>query len=127
MGGFRVAGALWLMAGFTCAGLLIFVFIGENREDLGVLLREPALPALVLSGMFVGLLTGGLLMSRPGPSVVRLSNIVGVAWLIGFGSVVVTGLDGAEPGPLVSSSLITVLGILGALVAYSARRAGTAR
>lgn len=126
MGAYRLAGALWLMAGITCAGLLILVFVGENREDLGVLLRDPALPALVLGGAIAGLLTGGLLISRPGPSVVRLSNIVGVAWLVGFGSLVLAGLDGPEPGPLVSSSLITMLGIAGALVAYSSSRVGRA-
>jgi len=127
MGAFRLAGALWLMAGFTCAGLLIFVFVGENLEDLGVLLRDPALPALVLSGTIMALLTGGLLISRPGPGVVRWSSIVGVAWLIGFGSLVLAGLDGPEPGPLLSSSLITGLGVAGALVAYSSRRAGRVR
>ena len=127
MGGYRLAGALWLMAGFTCAGLFIFVFVGENREDLGVLLRDPALPALVLSGTIVGLLTGGLLIRRPGPGVVRWSTIIGIAWLIGFGSLAFSALGGPEPGPVVSSSLITGFGIAGALVAYSSRGAGRAR
>jgi len=122
MGGIRLAGALWIMAGLTCAGLLIFVFVLENLEDLGVLLQNPALPALALGGAIVGLLIGVLLIARPGPGVVRWSTVAGVAWLIVFGSLALTRLD--KPGPLLSTSLITGFGVAGALVAYW-RRAAT--
>jgi hypothetical protein len=118
MGGLRLAGALWIMAGVTCAGLLLFVFIGENINDLGALLENPALPALVLGGALVALLIGSLLLTRPGPDAVRWSNLAGVAWLIGFGPLVVGALGGDESGPLLSSSLIAGLGIAGAVVAY---------
>jgi hypothetical protein len=121
MGGIRLAGALWIMAGLTCAGLLIFVFVLENLEDLGVLLQNPALPALVLGGAIVGLLIGVLLIARPGPGVVRWSTVAGVAWLIVFGSLALTRLD--KPGPLLSTSLITGFGVAGALVAYWRRAA----
>lgn len=121
MGGLRLAGALWIMAGLTCAGLLIFVFIGENLENLGVLLQNPALPALVVGGAIVGLLIGVLLIARPGPGVVRWSTVAGVAWLIVFGSLALTRLD--QPGPLLSTSLITGFGVAGALVAYWRRAA----
>jgi hypothetical protein len=112
----RLGGILWILAGLTCTLLLIFVFIGERLENLGLLLEEPILPALVASGAIVGLTIGLLLIARPGPGVVRRSNIAGITWLIAFGSVVLTRLD--EPGPRFSSSLITVLGVVGALVAY---------
>jgi hypothetical protein len=118
MGGLRLAGALWIMAGVTCAGLLLFVFIGENINDLGALLENPALPALVLGGALVALLIGSLLLTRPGPDAVRWSNLAGVAWLIGFGPLVVGALGGNESGPILSSSLIAGLGIAGAVVAY---------
>jgi hypothetical protein len=123
MGGFRLAGALWIMAGVTCAGLLSFVFIGENIHDLGALLEKPVLPAMVLGGALVALLIGSLLLTRPGPDVVRWSSLAGVAWLIGFGPLVVAALGGDESGPLLSSSLITGLGIAGAVVAYWSRMA----
>jgi len=123
MGGLRLAGALWIMAGLTCAGLLSFVFIGENIHDLGTLLEHPALPALVLGGAIVALVIGSLLLNRPGPDVVRWSSLAGVAWLIGFGPLVVNALGGDESGPLLSSSLITGLGIAGAVVAYWSRMA----
>ena len=120
----RLAGALWLMAGVTCAGLLLFVLIGENIHDLGALLEHPALPALVLGGALVALLIGSLLLTRRGPDVVRWSSLAGVAWLIGFGPLVVAALGGDEVGPLVSSSLITGLGIAGAVVTFRTGRSG---
>ena len=121
MGGLRLAGALWIMAGVTCAGLLSFVFIGENVNDLGAVLANPAMPALVLGGALVALLIGGLLLARPGPDVVCWSSLAGVAWLISFGPLVVGALGGDESGPLMSSSLIAGLGIAGAVVAYWSR------
>lgn len=123
VGDLRIGGALWVMAGVTCAGLLIFVFVGE-----GLLLQNPGLSALFLGGAVTALLTGVLLIARPGPGVVRWSTIVGVAWLIVFGSLLftglVTGLDDADLGPLLSTSLITVFGLAGALAAFWAGRRG---
>ena len=121
MGGLRLAGALWIFAGLACAGLLIFVFVGENLENLGILLQNPALPALVVAGAIVSLLIGVLLIARPGPWVVRWSTVAGVVWLIVFGSLALTRLD--RPGPLLSTTLITGFGVAGALVAYWSRRA----
>ena len=115
MGDLRRAGALWIMAGLACAGLLIFVFVGENLADLGVLLQHPALPTLVLGGAIVALLLGVLLIARPGPRVVRWSSVAGVPWLVAFGSIAITSLG--KPAVL-SSGLITTLGVAGALVAY---------
>ena len=119
----RLAGALWIMAGVTCAGLLSFVLIGEHIHDLGALLKNPALPVLVLGGALVALLIGSLLLTRRGPDVVRWSSLAGVVWLIGFGPLVVGALGGDELGPLVSSSLITGLGIAGAVVGHLSRTA----
>lgn len=119
----RLAGALWIMAGVSCAGLLLFVFIGENINDLGALLKNPVLPALVLGGAIVAFLIGSLLLTRRGPDVVRWASLAGVAWLIAFGPLVVWTLGGDESGPVVSSSLIAGLGIAGAVVAYRSRMA----
>jgi hypothetical protein len=121
MGRLRLAGALWIIAGFVCVGLLIVVFVGENLANLTILLQNPALPALVAGGAIVGLLIGVLLIARPGPGVVQWSTVVGVVWLIVFGSLALTRLD--KPGPLLSTSLITVFGVAGALVAYWSRTA----
>ena len=108
------------MAGVACAGLLIVVFIGEHLNDLGVLLRAPALPALVLGGAIAALLLGVLLIARPGPRVARWASVAGVPWLIAFGSLAIRSLGG--PG-VISSGLITGFGLAGALVAHRSRMA----
>lgn len=119
MDGLRLAGALWVMAGVCCAGLLIVVFVGEN-----LLLQDPGLSALVLGGAVAAFLTGGLLLARPGRGVVRLSAVVGLAWLLAFGSLMLRALDDPDRGPMASSALITGFGVAGALVAYRSRRSG---
>ena len=127
MSSLRLAGALWIMAGVVCAGLLSFVLIGEHITDLGAVLANLALPARVLGGALVAFLIGGLLLTRPGPNVVRWSSLAGIAWLIAFGPLVVTSvaaaLGGYEFGPVVSSSLITGLGTAGAVVGGLSRPA----
>lgn len=129
MGGRRLAGVLWLIAGVVCAGLFTVVFVGERLRDLAVLLRDPARPTLVLVGGISAFAIGSLLLTRPGPNVVRWSLYVGLAWLVGFGALVVeavaNALRGGETGPIVSSGLITAFGAAAALVAWwSRRRAG---
>jgi hypothetical protein len=113
----RIGAALWVIAGVMCAGLLVFVFVGED-----LLAQNPGLAVLVLGGAIAALLTGGLLLARPGRGVVGLSNVVGVAWLLAFGSVAVRALDGPEGGPVLSSGLITAFGVAGALVTFRAGR-----
>lgn len=122
MFGLRLAGALWIIACVTCSGLLFFVFVGENLADLGILLQHPALPSLVLGGAIVSLLIGVVLIVRPGPVAVRWSTGAGVAWLFAFGSLALTSVD--DPGPLLSSSMITGFGVAGALLAYRSRSTG---
>jgi hypothetical protein len=123
----RLAATLWIMAGVVCAGLLSFVLIGERINDLGALFENLALPARVLGGALVAFLIGGLLLTRPGPNVVRWSSLAGIGWIIAFGPLVVTSvaaaMGGDEFGPVVSSSLITILGIAGAVVGHLSRPA----
>jgi hypothetical protein len=122
MFGLRMAGALWIIACLTCSGLLLFVFVGENLADLGILLQQPALPALVLGGAIASLLIGVVLIVRPGPVAVRWSTVAGVAWLVVFGSLALRSVG--DPGPLLSSSMITGFGVAGALLAYRSRSTG---
>ncbi|HET9613318.1 MAG TPA: hypothetical protein VFP22_00785 [Candidatus Limnocylindrales bacterium] len=115
--GLRLGGALWVIAGVVCAGLLIFVFVGED-----LLGQNPGLSALVLGGAVSALATGGLLLARPSVAVVRWSAILGLAWLLAFGSLWLTTLSGVESGPMLSSSLITGFGVAGALVTFRGGR-----
>ena len=114
--GLRLGGALWVITSVICAGLLIFVFVGEN-----LLAQNPGLSAMVLGGAVAALLTGGLLLVRPSLGV-RLSTVVGLAWLLAFGSLTLRALNGPDRGPTLSSGLITGLGVASALVTFRAGR-----
>src|SRR5437879_12407637 len=102
MFGLRLAGALWIIACLTCSGLLFFGFVGENLADLGILLQQTALPALVLGGAIVSLLIGVVLIVCPGPVAVRCCTAAGVACPFVLGPLALTRVD--APVPLVSSS-----------------------
>ncbi|MBI3745986.1 MAG: hypothetical protein HY264_05580 [Chloroflexi bacterium] len=115
--GLRLGGALWVIAGAICAGLLIVVFVGEN-----LVAQNPGSSALVLGGAVAALLTGGLLLARPGPGVVRWSTVLGLAWALAFESLMLTALNGPDRGPMLSSGLITGFGVAGALITFRAGR-----
>jgi len=110
MGGLKLAGGLWIIAGVNSAGMVFGVW------------DEPILLALALGGAIVGLTIGALLVARPGPDVVRWSNVAGIAWLIAFGAL--TGVEVVmQMGYALSVALHTALGVAGALVAYWRRAA----
>ena len=115
--GLRLGAALWVIAGVICAGLFLYVFVGEN-----LLAKNPGLSAMVLGGAVAAFLTAALLLSRPGPGVLRWSNVLGLVWLLAFGSVWLPALNDPDRGPLVSSSLITGFGIASSLVTFLAGR-----
>jgi hypothetical protein len=107
MGGLKFAAGLWIIAGLSCAVLVFFTMV------------EPIM-ALFVSGAIVGLTTGAFLFARPGPGVVRWSNIAGLAWLIAFGAYTLTELDKQY---LSTAVWLTAFGVAGALVAYWRRPA----
>lgn len=118
--GLRLGGALWVMAGLCCAGLVLVVFVGEN-----LLMQSLGLTVLFSSGAVAALLVGGRLLARPTPGLVRWSSVVGMAWLLIFGSLILAGLGSSDPdrNPLLSLALIIGFGVGGALVTY---RSGSA-
>src|SRR5438105_1962035 len=58
----------------------------------------------------------------PGAGGCALVTAAGVAWLCVFGSLALTSVD--DPGPLLSSSMITGFGVAAALLAYRSRSTG---
>jgi hypothetical protein len=113
MGGFRLAGALWIIAGLSSAALLI------------VVLDNPLFIALMAAGAIVGLSLGILLITRASTDVVRWSILAGVAWLIAFGGMTLTQLN--KPiGQLFSVLWLTGFGVAGAVVAYRRREEASA-
>jgi hypothetical protein len=106
MGGLKLAGGLWIIAGVNSAGMAFGVW-----ED------GPIMLALALGGAIVGLTIGALLVVRPGPEVVRWSSVAGIAWLLAFGALTVVEVV-MQMGYALSVALHTALGVAAALVAY---------
>jgi hypothetical protein len=106
----NLAGGLWILGGLDSAAVAFGV------------LDEPPILALAVAGAIVGLVTGALLITRPGPSVVRWSTIAGIAWLIAFGSLTIVEIA-AQMGYVLSTLVLTAFGVAGALVAYGRRAA----
>jgi hypothetical protein len=111
MGGLKLAGGLWIVAGVNSLGMVFGVW-----ED------GPILLALALSGAVVGLTIGAQLVARPEADVVRWSNVAGLAWLIAFGALTVVEVV-TQMGYALSVGLHTALGVAAALVAYGRRAA----
>ena len=107
MGGLKLAGGLWTIAGLSSAILVFFTM-------------DETIMALFVGGAIVGLTTGALLFARPGPRVVRWSNVAGLAWLIAFGAYTLTELDKQY---LSTAIWLTAFGVAGALVAHWRRAA----
>lgn len=105
MSGLKLAAGLWIVAGVNSAGMVFGVW------------DEPILRELAIGGAIVGLTIGVLLLRRPGPDVVRWSNLAGLAWLIAFGGLTVFEVV-TQMGYAVSVAIHTALGVAGALVAY---------
>lgn len=108
--GLKLAGGLWLFAGLNSAGMVFGVW------------DEPPLLALALFGTVTGLVVGGLLVTRPGPDAVRLSNLAGLAWLIAFGALTVVEIV-TEMRYVSFVASLTALGVAAALVAFWRRPA----
>jgi hypothetical protein len=102
MGGLKLAGGLWIIAGLSNV-VLVFATLGEPMMVLFVV------------GAIVGLTIGVLLLVRPGPGAVRWSNVAGLAWLIAFGAYTLTQLDKQY---LSTAVWLTAFGLAGAIVAY---------
>src|SRR5262245_62161587 len=108
----RLAGMLWIVGGLSSAAVVFGV------------VEEPLQLALTVGGAIVGLTIGALLVARPGPGVVRWSDVAGIAWLIGFGALTVVEIV-MQMGYVRVAVWLTAWGVAGALVAYG-RRASVA-
>jgi hypothetical protein len=108
MSALKLAGGLWIIGGLKSAGMAFGVW------------DEPILLVLALGGAIVGLTIGALLLARPGPDVVRWSNVAGLAWLIAFGALTVVEIV-TQMGYTLSVAVQAAFGVAGALVAYFGR------
>jgi hypothetical protein len=109
MGGLKLAGWIWIVAGVNSAGTVFGTF------------GEPIM-VLFIGGAIVGLAVGSRLVTRPDLDAVRWSNIAGLAWLMAFGALTVAEVV-MQMGYALSVAVHTALGVAGALLAYRRRAA----
>jgi len=107
----KLSGVLWLIAGISSGGI---AFVLVNPLDLTIFIGGAVLAVLLALAMLV----------RPSPSWVTWSNLLGAAWVLSFGALILSKLS------LPFEQVLTVVwifgfGLAGAVVAY-ARRPRTA-
>jgi hypothetical protein len=103
----KLAGALWLIAGISSGGVAFF-------------LVDPLDLAIVMAGAVLAILLALAMLLRPSPLWVRWSNLLGAAWLLAFGGVILTSLS-LPIEELLSVVWIFGFGLAGAAVAYARR------
>jgi hypothetical protein len=103
----RWAGVLWLIAGISSAAIAFF-------------LVDPLDLAIFIGGAVLAILLGLAILVRPSLSWVTWSNLLGVAWLLAFGWVILTSLS-LPIEQLLSVVWILGFGVAAAIVAYAHR------
>lgn len=107
----RLPGVLWLIAGLSSGGIAFFLV---DPLDLAIFIGGAVLAVLLALAMLV----------RPSPSWVTCSSLLGAAWLLAFGAVILTSLS-LPIEELLSVVWVLAFGLAGAVVAF-ARRPRTA-
>jgi hypothetical protein len=103
----KLPGVLWLVAGISSGGIAFFLV---DPLDLAIFIGGAVLAVLLALAMLV----------RPSPSWVNWSNLLGVAWLLAFGAVIVTSLS-LPIEELLSVVWVLAFGLAGAVLAYARR------
>jgi len=103
----RLPGVLWLIAGISSGGIAFFLV---DLLDLAIFVGGAVLAVLLALAMLV----------RPSPSLVAWSNLLGAAWLLAFGAVIVTSLS-LPIEELMSVVWVLAFGLAGAVVAFARR------
>jgi len=99
----RLAGRMWLLCGIVSSLLVLAT------------LDVPGIAVLVAVSGIVGIVIGGLLIRRPSATVVRLSSIAGVGWLLAFGWLTVYNLTN-PPIEWLTVLVLAALGVFAALL-----------
>jgi hypothetical protein len=107
----KLAGVLWLVAGISSGGIAFFLV---DPLDLAIFIGGAVLAVLLALAMLV----------RPSAAWVTWSNLLGAAWFVAFGAVILTSLS-LPIEELLSVVWILAFGLAGAVVAF-ARRPRTA-
>jgi hypothetical protein len=103
----KLAGVLWLIAGISSGGIAFF-------------LVDPLDLAIFIGGAVLAALLGIAMVVRPSSSLVLWSNLLGAAWLLAFGAVILTSLS-LPVEELLSVVWVLAFGVGGAGFAYARR------
>ena len=103
----KLPGVLWLVAGISSGGIAFFLV---DPLDLAIFIGGAVLAVLLALAMLV----------RPSPSWVTWSTLLGAAWLLAFGAVVLTSLS-LPIEELLSVVWVLAFGLAGAVLAYARR------
>ena len=103
----RLPGVLWLIAGLSSGGIAFF-------------LVEPLDLAIFIGGAVLAVLLALAMLTRPSPAWITWSNLLGAAWLLAFGAVILTSLS-LPIEELLSVVWVLAFGLAGALVAFARR------
>ena len=103
----KLAGILWLIAGISSGGIAFFL---DDPLDLAIFIGGAVLAVLLALAMLV----------RPSRSWVTWSNLLGAAWVLAFGALILTKLF-LPIEQLLSVVWIFGFGLAGAVVAYARR------
>lgn len=76
----KLAGILWLIAGISSGGIAFFL---DDPLDLAIFIGSAVLAVLLAFAM----------LARPSPAWVIWSNVLGAAWLLAFGAVLLMNLS----------------------------------
>lgn len=107
MDSLRTSGALWLVAAATSAGVTI-VF----REDV-------VWYTITLAAGVIAAVIGVLLLRRPTSTLILLSSIGGIAWVVMYGILVALQSDDIQ-----AWTADAFLGVIGAVAAFVANGPG---
>lgn len=103
----RLPGVLWLIAGISSGGIAFFLV---DPLDLAIFIGGAVLAVLLAIAMLV----------RPSGSWVTWSNLLGTAWLVAFGAVILTSLS-LPIEELLSVVWVLAFGLAATFVTYSRR------
>ena len=107
MRGQRLAGVLWLIAGFSSGGISYF-------------LVDPLDLAIFIGGAVLAILLGLAMLARPSSPWGLASGVLGFAWLVAFGALTITNLS-LPIEQLLSIVWVLAFGVAAAVVAYLRR------
>ena len=104
----KLPGVLWLIAGISSGGI---AFVLVDPLDLAIFIGGAVMAVLLALAMLV----------RPSRLWVTWSNVLGAAWVLAFGTLILTKLS-LPIEQLLSVVWIFGFGVAGAVVAYARRR-----